>query len=412
MERRVVVTGLGGITPLGTGVEKTWHGLCQGISGIDIISRFDTSALKIKIGGEVRDFSPELFLDRKQIRRMDLYIQFAIAASIMAVEDAKLKLSPEDAARCGVMVGSGLGGISTIEQSCNVISKNGSRLSPFFIPSVLINMASAQIAMLIGAKGPNFGVMSACATGAHAIGEAFEVIQRGDADVMLAGAAEAGLCPLMFKGVEAMMVGSTRNNEPQKASRPFDRDRDGLVSGEGAGVIVLEELESALSRGANIYAEMAGYSSTCDAYHLTAPDPEGSGLAQAMELALARARISLKEVNYINAHGSSTPLNDLAETRAIKKVFKELSWSIPVSSIKSMIGHLWGAAGAVEAISTILSIKEGIIPPTINYETPDPECDLDYVPNQARRAKIRAALSNSSGFGGVNASLVFTRYQL
>ncbi len=412
MEKRVVVTGLGGITPLGTGVEKTWHGLCQGISGIDIISRFDTSALKIKIGGEVRDFSPELFLDRKQIRRMDLYIQFAIAASIMAVEDAKLKLSPGNAARCGVMVGSGLGGISTIEQSCNVISKNGSRLSPFFIPSVLINMASAQIAMLIGAKGPNFGVMSACATGAHSIGEAFEVIQRGDADVMLAGAAEAGLCPLMFKGVEAMMVGSTRNDKPQKASRPFDRDRDGLVSGEGAGVIVLEELESALSRGANIYAEMVGYGSTCDAYHITAPDPGGSGLAQAMELALARARISPEEVNYINAHGSSTPLNDLAETRAIKKVFKEQSWSIPVSSIKSMIGHLWGAAGAVEAISTILSIKEGIIPPTINYETPDPECDLDYVPNQARRAKIRAALSNSSGFGGVNASLVFKRYQL
>jgi 3-oxoacyl-[acyl-carrier-protein] synthase II len=273
-------------------------------------------------------------------------------------------------------------------------------------------MASAQIAMLIGAKGPNFGVMSACATGAHSIGEAFEVIQRGDADVMLAGAAEAGLCPLMFKGVEAMMVGSTRNDKPQKASRPFDRDRDGLVSGEGAGVIVLEALESALSRGANIYAEMVGYGLTCDAYHITAPDPGGSGLAQAMELALARARISPAEVNYINAHGSSTTLNDLAETRAIKKVFKEQSWSIPVSSIKSMIGHLWGAAGAVEAISTILSIKEGIIPATINYETPDPECDLDYVPNQARRAKIRAALCNSSGFGGVNASLVFKSYQL
>lgn len=411
MERRVVVTGLGEITPLGTGIEKTWHGLCQGTSGIDRISRFDTSALKIKIGGEVRDFSPELFLDRKQIRRMDLYIQFAIAASIMAIEDAKLKLGPENAARCGVMVGSGLGGMSTIEQSCKAITKNGSRLSPFFIPSVLINMASAQIAMLIGAKGPNFGVMSACATGAHCIGEAFNAIQRGDADMMIAGAAEAGLTPLMFKGVEAMMMASTRNNEPQKASRPFDKDRDGLVSGEGAGVIVLEELESALSRGANIHAEMIGYGLTCDAYHITAPDPGGSGLARAMELALARARISPEEVDYINAHGSSTPLNDVAETRAIKKVFKEQSWRIPVSSIKSMIGHLWGAAGAVEAISTILSIKEDLIPPTINYETPDPECDLDYVPNRARRAKIKVALCNSSGFGGVNASLVFKRYQ-
>lgn len=411
MKRRVVVTGLGGITPLGTGIEKTWYGLCQGVSGIDRISRFDTSALKIKIGGEVRDFSPELFLDRKQIRRMDLYIQFAIAATIMAIEDAKLKLSPENAARCGVMVGSGLGGISTIEQSCQAIAKNGSRLSPFFIPSVLINMASAQIAMLIGAQGPNFGVMSACASGAHSIGEAFNAIQRGDADVMIAGAAEAGLTPLMFKGVEAMMVASTRNNEPQKASRPFDRDRDGLVSGEGAGVIVLEELESALSRRANIHAEMISYGLTCDAYHITAPDPEGSGLARAMEMALARARIPPQEVDYINAHGSSTPLNDLAETRAIKKVFKEQSRRIPVSSIKSMIGHLWGAAGAVEAISTILSIKEGIIPPTINYETPDPECDLDYVPNQARRAKIKVALCNSSGFGGVNASLAFKKYQ-
>ncbi len=404
-----MITGLGVLTPLGVGLTKTWDGLCQGRSGIDMISRFDTSSLKIKIGGEVKDFSPELFLDKKQIKRMDLYIQFAVAASMMALDDAGLKLGSENAARCGVIVGSGLGGISTIEQGCAIMN-NGSRISPFFIPSMLINMASAQIAMHTGARGPNFGVMSACATGAHAIGEAFNVIQRGDADAMITGASEAGLSPLMFKGIEAMMVASARNDEPQRACRPFDKDRDGLVSGEGAGVIVLEELESALGRGAKVYAEMLGYGLTCDAYHITAPDPTGSGLAQAMKMALARAGISPEEVDYINAHGSSTLLNDLAETQAIKKVFQEQSWRIPVSATKSMIGHLWGAAGAVEAIATILTIKEGIVPPTINYETPDPGCDLDYVPNQARRGRIKVALSNSSGFGGANASLVFKRY--
>lgn len=409
--RRVVITGLGAVTPLGTGTEKTWLGLCRGRSGIDRVSRFDTSKLKIKIGGEVKDFDAEHFLERKRIRRMDLYSQFAVAASMMALEDAKLKLNPHNAQRCGVILGSGLGGITAIEQSCHTILRNGSKLSPFFVPSMLINMAGAEIAILVGAKGPNLSVMSACATGAHAIGEAFRLIQRGDADAIIAGGAEAGLSPLMFKGLEAMKVASSRNDEPKKACRPFDRDRDGLVSAEGAGVIILEELGAALSRGADIYAELVGYGLSSDAYHITAPDPEGSGLAQAVELALCDAGISYREVDYINAHGSSTPLNDSAETKAIKKVFKERSYKVAVSSIKSMLGHLWGAAGAVEALSTALTIKHGIIPPTINYETPDPECDLDYVPNQARKGEIKVAMSNSTGFGGANASLLFRKYE-
>ena len=411
MARRVVVTGLGAVTPLGVGVDKSWQALCAGKSGIDVVTRFDASKFRTRIAGEVRDFNPQDFIDRKQIRRGDRFIHFALAATRMATEDARLTITPEKADRVGVSMGTTLGGMETIEENHKLLLEGkADRISPFFVPAFLANMASGQIAIQVGARGPNKCSVTACASGAHAIGDAFKLIQWGIADAMIAGGAEAGITPIMFAGLDAERVMSTRNDAPPKASRPFDKNRDGFVTSEGSGILVLEELEAALSRGARIYAEIIGYGFNCDAYHITAPDPQGMGAANCMRMALKDAGIKPEEVDYINAHGTSTPLNDISETGAIKNVFNEHAVRIPVSSNKSMLGHLWGAAGAVEAIFSVLPIVHNIIPPTINYETPDPECDLDYVPNVARPAKVKVALSNSFGFGGTNGALIFRRF--
>jgi len=411
LKRRVVVTGLGMVTPIGTEVNQSWQNLCNGKPGITEITRFDTTGFGTKIAGEVKDFNAEDFIDKKLARRMDRYIHFALASAQMAIEDAKLKIADNLKERVGVTVGTTGGGIETWEKNQRLLLQGAlHEISPFFIPAYITNMAAAQIALRFGAKGPNFAPTTACAAGTHALGDAFRLIQRGDVEVMMAGGSEAGVNPLSIAGLDAMRALSHRNDAPQKASRPFDRDRDGFVTSEGAGIVVLEELDFALERGANIYAEVVGYGANCDAYHISSPSPDGEGAVRCMRLALADADIAPDEVDYINAHGTSTVRNDRSETMAIKAAFGEHARKLAISSNKSMIGHLWGGSGAVEAIFTIFTIKQGIIPPTINYETPDPECDLDYVPNRARKAKVKTAISNSFGFGGTNGVLVFKEF--
>ncbi|MCP9438551.1 MAG: beta-ketoacyl-ACP synthase II [Nitrospira sp.] len=407
--RRVVVTGLGLVTPLGTGVEKTWRALCAGESGIRRITKFDPTGYDAQIAGEVTDFDPAQFIEKKEIKKMDTFIHYAVGAAQLAVDDAGLKVTAEEATKVGVYIGSGIGGLGSIERYHDVLKEKGpGRVSPFFIPMTIINLASGQVAIRIGAKGPNSSIVTACATGNHCIGDAFRLIQDGRADVMVAGGAEAAVTPLGVAGFAAAKALSFRNDEPTRASRPFDKDRDGFVLGEGAGVVVIEELEHARRRGARMYAEIVGYGMNSDAYHITAPPEEGEGAVRCMELAIEDAGIGKDQIGYINAHGTST-MADAIETRAIKTVFGDRAYGIPVSSTKSMTGHLLGAAGGVEAIFSILALFHGVLPPTINLENPDPACDLDYVPNKARTAAITAALSNSFGFGGVNACLIFKR---
>jgi len=403
------VTGLGLVTPLGTGVEKTWKALCAGESGVGRITRFDPSGYDAQIAAEVKDFDPAQFIEKKEIKKMDTFIHYAVGASQLAVDDAGLKVSPEEATRVGVYIGSGIGGLGSIEHYHDVLKEKGpGRVSPFFIPMTIINLASGQVAIRVGAKGPNSCAVTACATGNHCIGDAYRLIQRNDADVMIAGGAEAAITPLGVAGFASAKALSFRNTEPEKASRPFDKDRDGFVLGEGAGVVVLEELEHARARGARIYAEVIGYAMNSDAYHITAPPEEGEGAVRCMEMALKDAGVAKTDIGYINAHGTST-MADAIETKAIKHVFGEQAYKIPVSSTKSMTGHLLGAAGGIEAVFSILALHHGILPPTINLDHPDPACDLDYVPNKARATKTQVVLSNSFGFGGVNACLLFRR---
>ena len=408
-KRRVVVTGLGLITPLGTGVEKTWNALCAGKSGIRRITKFDPSGHACQIAGEVTDFDPADYIEKKEIKKMDTFIHYAVAASQMAVDDAGFKVTPENADRVGVYIGSGIGGLPAIEAFHKVLLEKGpDRVSPFFIPMVIINLASGQVSMRLGARGPNSCAVTACATGNHCIGDAFRLIERGDADVMVAGGAEAAITPLGVAGFASARALSTRNDEPERASRPFDKERDGFVLGEGAGVLVLEELELARRRGARIYAEIVGYGMTADAYHITAPPEDGHGAVRCMRRALEDAALSPDAIGYVNAHATST-MADRIETSAVKQDFGDHARRLAVSSTKSMTGHLLGAAGGVEAVFSVLAIHRGILPPTINQEVPDPECDLDYVPNVARRAEVHTVLSNSFGFGGVNACLIFSR---
>lgn len=410
MKRRVVVTGLGAVTPLGIGVEASWRSLCEGRSGIGPVTRFDASGFRTRIAGEVSGFNPEDFLPKKLVRRSDRFIHFALAAARMAVEDSGLAISGTNAERVGVSVGTAMGGVGSLEQNERLLLTGAQhQISPFFIPSFICNMATGQVAIEFGARGPNMCSVTACASGTHAIGDAYQVIQRGEAEAMIAGGAEAAISPIVFAGLDVLKVMSARNDDPQGASRPFDRDRDGFVISEGAGVVILEELDFARDRGARIYAEVLGYGHNSDAYHITAPDPEGQGAAACMKMALADAGIGPERVDYINAHGTSTVLNDISETKAIKSVFEGHS-RIPVSSNKSMTGHLWGGSGGVEAIFSILAITRSIIPPTINYTTPDPECDLDYVPNTARQARVKVALSNSFGFGSTNGTLILGEF--
>ncbi len=409
---RVVITGLGAVTPVGNTAEEFWASLVRGVSGIGPITRFDTAGYPTRIAGEVKGFEPLKYIDKKDDRKFDPFLKYAIACAVMAVEDAGLNPDRVDGARFGVLVGSGIGGITTLLDSHDVLKAKGpDRVSPFFIPMLIINMASGLISMRFGAKGPNSSVVTACATGNHAIGEAMRIIQRGDADVMIAGGAEAIIIPLTIAGFCQMKAMSTRNDEPTRASRPFDAARDGFVCGEGGGLLILESLEHARRRDARIYGEVVGYGMTGDAYHMTAPDPEGDGAARAMAAALHDAALEPAAVGYINAHGTSTPYNDKFESLAIKRVFGEHARKLAVSSTKSMTGHLLGAAGGIEAIATVLVLHHGLLPPTINYETPDPDCDLDYVPNQARKQDVEAALSNAFGFGGTNATLAFKKFR-
>jgi 3-oxoacyl-[acyl-carrier-protein] synthase II len=397
---------------VGIGTKEFWNSLCAGISGVGRITRYDVSSHPVQIAGEIKGFDPLQYMEKKDLKKMDLFIQYALAAALMSVADAGLQVTPENSHRVGVLVGAGIGGLLVIEEQHKILLARGpGRISPHFIPSLIANLASGQISIRLGAKGPNSCVATACATGTHAIGDSFKLIQRGAADVMLAGGCEAAITPLAVAGFAAMRALSTRNDDPQKASRPFDAKRDGFVVGEGAAVLILEELSHALSRGASIYAEISGYGMSGDAYHITATSPGGEGAVRCMQLALEDAGVRPGEIDYINAHGTSTDYNDAAETQAIKTVFGEHAYKLAVSSIKSMVGHLLGGAGAVEAAATVLAMRDRIIPPTINYEYPDPECDLDYVPNQARRAEIRLALSNSFGFGGTNACLILRRFE-
>ncbi len=410
--RRVVITGLGIISPVGVGTKETWDAIIHGRSGIGPITRFDTTDFATKIAGEVKGFKAEEYMAKKEARRMDLFIQYAVAAAQMALDDANYKIAPEEANRVGVYTGCGLGGLWTLEKYHSVLLKNGpKKVSPFFIPMMIANMAPGQISIYFGAKGPNLSVATACAAGTHAIGEAFKMIQRGQADVMLSGGVEATITPLALAGFNAMKAISTRNDEPEKASRPFEKNRDGFVLAEGCGILILEELEHALERGVRIYAEIIGYGASGDAFHIAAPAPEGRGAASCMKKALKDAGIEPEDVQYINAHGTSTDLNDKYETQAIKTVFGEHSKKLAVSSTKSMTGHLLGAAGGVEGALTALSVYNDIAPPTINYEEPDPECDLDYVPNVARKMEIKVALSNSFGFGGTNGTLILKKFE-
>ena len=412
MERRVVITGLGAVTPLGNDIGTTWKALLDGRSGVSGITRFDASAYPCRIAGELKGFDPRSFMSAKEVQRTDPFIQYALAAALMAVDDSRLSLrTSHSALRTGVLVGSGRGGVTTYERNMAALLAKGPRaVSPFTTPMTLVNMASGYISMKLGAKGPCLDVSTACATGSHAVGAAMKIIQRGDADVMIAGGAEAALTPLILAGFCRAKALSLRNSEPAQASRPFDRDRDGFVLAEGAGVLVLEELAHAESRRARIYAELAGYGLSSDAYHTTLPGPDGDGPSRAMTQALADAKMRPEAIGYINAHGTSTVPNDRIETLAIRKAFGKHAENLPASSIKSMLGHMLGAAGAVEAAVTALAVSEGIIPPTINLDTPDPECDLDYVPHKARLATVTAALSNSLGFGGINASLVLKHF--
>lgn len=411
-KKKVAITGLGIISPLGIGVEANWSAVSQGRSGIARITRFDPIDFPSQIAGEVKDFNPEDYIEKKEIKKMDTFLHYALAAGKMAVEDSGLVIDDENAERVGVLVGSGLGGLVTIEKYHKMLLEKGpKKISPFFIPMLIVNLAPGQISMHFGCKGPNSSVVTACATGNHSIGEALKIIQRGDADAMIAGGVESTITPLAIGGFCAMKALSTRNDEPEKASRPFEKNRDGFVIAEGAGILVLEEMEMAKKRGADIYAEIAGFACNADAYHITAPSPNGEGAARCMNLALKDASMDPEDLDYINAHGTSTPMNDISETQGMKTVFKEHAKKITVSSTKSMTGHMLGAAGGVEAIFSILALKYGIIPPTINYETPDPECDLDYVPNQARQQNIKTAMSNSFGFGGTNATLMFKRFE-
>jgi 3-oxoacyl-[acyl-carrier-protein] synthase II len=412
LSRRVVVTGVGLVNPLGIGIDPVWAKVCEGVSGVGPITKFDTTDFETKIAAEVKGFRSEDYLAPKDIKKMDIFIHYALAATRIAMDDAGLKVSENTADRVGVIIGTGLGGLSTIEKYHKILLERGpQRITPFFIPMLVANEASGQIAIEYGVKGPNLCVVTACATGAHSIGEACRAIQHGDAEAIIAGGVEATITPLGVAGFNAMKALSTRNAEPERASRPFERDRDGFVIGEGGAVTILEELEHACARGAKIYAELVGYGYTGDAYHLAAPDPDGDGAARCMQMALRDAKLSPEEVDYINAHGTSTELNDITETVAIKRVFGDHAHKLPVSSTKSMTGHLLGAAGSTEAVFSVLAIRDKIIPPTINYENPDPRCDLDYVPNVAREAEVRVALSNAFGFGGTNATLIFKRFE-
>ena len=408
----MVVTGVGLVTPCGIGIDNVWNNILNGQSGIGPITRFDITQFDTKFAGEIKEFTPEDYIQPKEVKKMDLFIQYAIAAAQIAVNDAGLDMSREDSERVGVVVGTGLGGLPTIEKYHSVLMERGpGRITPFFIPMLIANEAPGHIAIQHGFKGPNLCIVTACATGAHSIGEACRIIQYGDADVMAAGGSEANLTPLTVGGFNAMKALSTRNDDPLKASRPFERDRDGFVVAEGSGIVILEELEHATKRGAKIYAEMAGYGYNGDAYHITAPCPDGDGFIRCIRMALKDALLSPDDVDYINAHGTSTKLNDFIETLSIKEVFKEKAYKTPISSTKSMTGHLLGAAGAIEAVFSVLSIRDQVCPPTINYENPDPECDLDYVPNTARNHAINVVVSNAFGFGGTNSALVFRRFK-
>ena len=407
-KRRVVVTGLGAITPLATGVEESWRRLCQGKSGVARITKFDPSDFNVQIAAELKDFHPEDFLDRKKIRRTDPFIQYALIAARMAIDDAGLTINENNASRIGVVLGSCAGGMTMYGKNLFALRDEGAdKVSPFFIPGFIANMAAGEVSMAFGARGPSKCVVTACATGSNCIGDAFRHVQYNEADTMIAGGSDAYVLPIAIAGFDKMRTLSRRNDEPEKASRPFEKGRDGFIIGEGAGVVILEEMDSALRRGAKIYAEISGYGSNIDSFHITEPNWENQ--ARCLKLALSDAALSPNDVDYINAHGTATILNDLSETKAIKAALGEQSKKVPVSSNKSMFGHLLGAAGSVEAIFTVLTIRDGIIPPTINYDIPDPECDLDYVPNIARKAEINSALSNSFGFGGVNATLVFRK---
>ena len=412
MKRRVVVTGVGMLTPVGMDTETTWEGLINGKSGIGPLTFFEDKDFPTQIAGEIKGFEAAQYIELKEIKKMDRFIHLAIAASQMAMDDAGLKTTPENADRVGVMVGAGIGGLPAIERYYKAYLEKGYRkISPFMIPMLIINEASGQISIRFGAKGPNSAVVTACATGTHCIGDSFKMIQRGDADAMIAGGTESCICPIGMGGFCAMKALSTRNDEPQRAIRPFDAQRDGFVMGEGAGVVILEELEFAQKRGARIYAEVIGYGLSGDAYHLTTPAPNGEGAARCLSMAVKDAGISPMDMGYINAHGTSTKYNDEYETMAVKTVFGDHAYKIPMSSTKSMTGHLLGAAGGVEAVITILAMERGVLPPTINLENPDPECDLDYIPNKARKAAVDVAMSNSFGFGGTNASLIFKKHR-
>jgi 3-oxoacyl-[acyl-carrier-protein] synthase II len=409
--RRVVVTGIGLVSPLGIGTEINWRALTAGQSGIGRITHFDPSAFASQIAGEVKSFDPLRFIEKKDVKKMDVFIQFAIAAAQFAMDDSQLKVTDANASRVGVFIASGIGGFTSIEREHKALLEGGPRrISPFFIPSAIINLASGQVSIRFGAKGPNSATCTACSASAHAIGDAFEIIRRGDADAMIAGGSEAAITPMGVGGFAAMRALSTRNDEPDKACRPFDKERDGFIIGEGSGVIVLEERDMAIARGAKIYAELVGYGMSADAFHITAPTEDGSGAVRVMEAALTKAGIAASQVDYINAHGTSTPHNDRIETLAIKKLFGDHAYKMAISSTKSMTGHLLGAAGGLEAGITALAVHHQTVPPTINLEQVDPECDLDYVPWKCRAAKMNYALSNSFGFGGTNAALLFQKH--
>jgi 3-oxoacyl-[acyl-carrier-protein] synthase II len=406
-----VITGVGLVIPSGIGVKIAWKNVCEGKSGVGPLTRFDTNGFETKIAAEVQGFNPERYIEKKEIKKTDLFIQYAMGAAHEAIEDSRLQITPENADRIGVIVGTGLGGLPTLEKYHRILLERGpSRISPFFIPMLIANLASGHIAIRFGAKGPNTCLVTACATGAHCIGDAYRAILYGDADAIIAGGTEANITPLCIGGFNAMKALSTRNEDPGRASRPFEKNRDGFVVAEGAGILILEELEFALNRGARIYGEIVGYGYTGDAYHITAPPPDGDGAARCMRMAIKDAGLQPEEIDYINAHGTSTQLNDRTETIAIKAVFGEYAKRIPISATKSMTGHLLGAGGSTEAIFTLLSICEGILPPTINYEEPDPECDLDFVPNVARRQPVKVGMSNAFGFGGTNATLILRSF--
>ena len=411
MSRRVVITGIGLVSALGIGTRETWAGLLAGQSGVGRVTRFDVTAYAAQIAAEVKGFEPLTWIEKKDVKKMDLFIQYAIAASQFAVDDAGLEITAGNADDIGVFIGSGIGGFITIEREHEALLNGGPRkVSPFFIPSAIINLASGQVSIRFGAKGPNLATCTACSASAHAIGESFEIIRRGDAVAMIAGGSEAAITPMSVGGFGQLRALSTRNDDPARASRPFDSERDGFIIGEGAGVVILEELEFAKARGARIYAEVVGYGSTADAYHMTAPSEDGDGARRAMAMAVRKAGIRPDEVDYVNAHGTSTPYNDKLETLAIKNCFGEHARKLAISSTKSMTGHLLGGAGGLEAGITALAVQQGVVPPTINLDNPDPECDLDYVPHTKREMSIRYALSNSFGFGGTNATLLFKKY--